>query len=271
MGGGRVDVHEMGFYSDKSEKEKIKSLEKAFQILELFSRGKHLLTFSDIRKLTKMPIASLYRFLSTLSGAGYLEYEPSTKQYSLGSKLIFLGTLALEGLDIVKISAPYMETLKEKTGETVTLFVRRGFRKICVSKVESDYSVRYTAKVGQPNYLHVGASGKVLLLGLKKEMLDALEKETGFPRMTDQTITSRSELETTLEKVRVDGYAVSSGERQEGSAGIGVPVYDFNGEVVASLNISLPAERLSSEKTDVWVNLLRDAGMAISKKMGYMG
>jgi len=261
----------MDLYSDKSEKERIKSLEKALQILELFGRTKQHLTFSDVRKLTKMPVASLYRFLSTLSHAGYLEYDPFTKQYSLGSKLIFLGNIALESLDIVKIAAPYMEALKEATGETVTLFVRRGFRKVCVSKVESDYSVRYTAKVGQPNYLHVGASGKVLLSGLKKEMLDALERETGFPRMTDQTITSRIELDKALEKVRVDGFAISSGERQEGSAGIGVPVYDFKGEVIASLNISLPAERLSSEKTEIWVNLLIDAGMSISKKMGYMG
>jgi len=261
---------ETSLYSNRSEKEKIKSLEKAFQILELFSEGKNLLTFSDIRRLTKMPISSLYRFLSTLTGAGYLEYEPSTKKYSLGAKLILLGNLALESLDIVKISAPYMETLKEKTGETITLFVRRGLRKVCVSKVESDYSIRYTAKLGQPNYLHAGASGKILLSGLSKEILDAIERETGFPRMTDKTITERSELETSLEEVKKKGFAISSGERQEGSAGIGVPVYDFKGEVVASLNISLPAERLSSEKTEVWVHLLMDAGMAISKKMGYM-
>lgn len=266
-----MDAIEMDFYNGESSKEKIKSLEKAFQILELFGRGKSQLTFSEIQKLTKMPVASLYRFLSTLAHSGYLEFSSSTKRYSLGPKLVFLGNLALEGLDIVKIATPYMEALKEKTGETVTLFVRRGFRKVCVSKIESDYSVRYTAKVGQPTYLHVGASGKVLLSGLDKETLDALEREVGFPRMTNQTITSRSELETVLEKVRKDGFAVSSGERQEGAAGIGTPVYDVKGEVVASLNISLPSERLTPEKTTDWASLLVEAGTAISKKMGCMG
>lgn len=262
---------EMELRGAKNEKEIIKSLEKGFQILELFDTTRQFLTFTDIRKMTKMPVASLYRFLWTLSKNGYLEFEETSKRYSLGSKLIYLGNMALENLEIQKIAYPYMKRIKEITGETVTLFVRRGFRKVCVCKVESDFSVRYSAQVGKPNFLHVGASGKVLLSGLKKEMLDAMEKEIGFPRMTDWTITSRSEMDETLEKVRKNGFATSSGERQEGAAGIGVPIYDHNGEVVASLNISLPSERLTSEKTEIWVKLLKDAGNAISKKIGFMG
>ncbi len=47
--------------------------------------------------------------------------------------MIYLGSLAIESIDLVDIASPFMEEIKQKTNETVSLIIRRGFKKnMCI-------------------------------------------------------------------------------------------------------------------------------------------
>jgi IclR family acetate operon transcriptional repressor len=247
----------------------IKSIEKAIKLLGIFDTDHKHLTYSEICLLSKMPVGSVYRFLLTLNKCDFLDYDPSTKKYSLGPKIIYLGNLATESIDLVKIARPFMEDIRRKTNETVSLFIRREFKKICVCKVESEHSIRYSSRVGEPAYLHGGASGKVLMSTFSRDELDKYEKEEGFKSLTSTTLTKRSEVDEALRKTREDGYAISSAERSENSAGIGVPIFDCNRKVIACLNITLPSDRYDQGKIPEWIDLLKKAGLEISRKNGY--
>lgn len=251
-------------------KDGVKSVEKALKILGLFDADHKHLTYSEICGLSKFPAGSVYRFLFTLNSCGFLDFEPSTKKYSLGPRMIYLGSLAIESINLVDIAGPFMEEIKRKTNETVSLFVRRGFKKICVFKVESGHSIRYSSRIGEHVYLHGGASGKILMSGMSKEDLDKYEVTEGFQKLTSWTLTSREEIDRSLAKTREDGYAVSYEERSENSAGIGVPIFDHRKNVVACLNITLPADRYDQKKIPEWISLLKVSGMAISEKNGFL-
>jgi IclR family acetate operon transcriptional repressor len=243
---------------------------KAFKILQLFTEKQHL-TFSEINAKLNMPLASLYRFLSTLLDCGLLGLDNMTKQYSLGPSMIYLGSLAINSVDIIKLAIPFMEEMKEKTGETISLFVRHDNYRMCVAKVESDHPVRYSAKIGALSLMHGGASGNVLMSGMTKKEIDVLEALKGFPKLTERTPTDRKKIDEAIEKTRRDGYSISYQERQEGTAGVGVPIFDHRGKVVASLNITLPSDRFDEEKIPAWVELIKDAGKRLSQKNGYAG
>lgn len=250
------------------EKGAIQSVGRALRILGLFDVEHKKLTYSEICQLSKIPRGSVFRFLSTLKDCGFLDFESGSKRYSLGPRMIFLGNLAMESIDLVDIARPYMEGLKEKTNETVSLFVRRGFRKVCVFKVESGHSIRYSSRLGEIMYLHGGASGKVLMSGMTQEELNEYEAQEGFQKLTASTLSLRDEIEIALERTREEGYAVSFGERSANSAGIGVPIFDCKRNVIACLNITLPADRFDKSKLPEWVSLLKESGMAISRKNG---
>jgi IclR family acetate operon transcriptional repressor len=251
-----------------SDKGLINSVMKSYRILKLFEKRNHQ-TFSEINEQLKMPVATLYRFMSTLIKCGMLDIDPKTKSYSLGPSIIRLGSIAIDSIDIIKIAYPFMEDLKQKTNETISLFIRSGFYKICVAKAESDLSIRFSAKIGELSYLHGGASGTVLMTGMSKSELDSLEASVGFPKLTEKTIVEREKIDRIIEKTKKDGYCVSCQERREDTAGVGVPIFDHSGRVAACLNISLPASRFAVEKISGWVELLREAGNQISKKNGY--
>ena len=252
-----------------AHKSVILSVYKAFVILMLFGE-KEKMSSAEINQQVKLPTATLYRFLSTLVDCDMLDFDNKTKQYSLGPNIIYLGNAAISSIDIIKLAFPLMEQLKNETGETISLFVRKGLHKICVAKVESDHSIRYSAKIGKANYLHGGASGNVLMAGMTKEELDALEEKIGFPKLTKYTITERARINENLAQTRANGYWISYKERRDDTAGIGVPVFDHNGQVIASLNITLPSTRFDKEKIKLWLPLLMDAGRQISRKNGYI-
>jgi len=65
----------------------------------------------------------------------------------------------------------------------------------------------------------------------------------GMPRVTRQTITSKSGLVAELAKVRQEGYAIDDQENEMEGRCIGAPIHGPDGRIVAALSISSPVFR----------------------------
>lgn len=245
-----------------------RTTEKALSLLDCFSTDRTELTLTQFQVLAGFPASTLFRLLTSLHQSGFLEYNEKTKQYSPGVKLIKLGFLASESFDVYRIAKPYMLELKAETKETVTLFIQRGLSKVCIGTVESDFPVRYSAKQGEEIPLYIGASGKVLLSRLTNSEIAEIVDKIGYKKITPNSDASIEQIIKKVDFVRENGYAMSWGERQISSAGFGVPITDFKGDVVASINISLPAERLQDYVLPQWIEILKKVGGEISQKLG---
>jgi DNA-binding IclR family transcriptional regulator len=71
------------------------------------------------------------------------------------------------------------------------------------------------------------------------------------------------------EAVRERGYAEDNEEQEDGLLCIAVPAFDRFGHVVAGLSISFPTMRCGADTKAHYVALLKEAGRAISERMGY--
>src|SRR3546814_10752180 len=60
-------------------------------------------------------------------------------------------------------------------------------------------------------------------------------------KLTGATVVDPASLKAAIERVREQGYAWIDGELDESIAGLGVPVRDKDGAIVAAINVSLPA------------------------------
>ncbi len=184
------------------------------------------------------------RILAALRRHGFLVQDPTTRRYRLGLALVKLGRVALGCFDLRRVALPLMRELARSTGESVFLTIVTGVEALCLEKVEGPQPVRVSFEVGRHMALHAGASAKLLLAYLPPEQVEQVVASRGLPRFTDRTPTHPDRLLGELEAIRAQGYAFSDGELDEGVAAAAVPVIDGHGDVVASLSIAGPSERV---------------------------
>jgi IclR family pca regulon transcriptional regulator len=89
--------------------------------------------------------------------------------------------------------------------------------------------------------------GQVLLASLLPAELDRYFRAARPARFTAKTRVSRREIETRLEEVRRQGYALADQELEEGLRSLAVPLHDRAGHTVAAINVSAHAARVPAK------------------------
>jgi IclR family KDG regulon transcriptional repressor len=111
--------------------------------------------------------------------------------------------------------------------------------------VESSEEIRNIVKVGQRNFLWVGASGKVMLANLEETERRRILDEA---LINDQLKLDMNDLENELDLIRSQGYVTSIDDRVKGSFAIAAPIFNHTGKLIAGLTAAGPIHRLSKER-----------------------
>jgi len=228
----------------RMKKGSVRAVERAAQILKIFSIDESKLSLSDIAARTGLPLTTALRLVKTLEELNMLQ-QNEDKTYSLGSLVYLLGSVARSNFKPQQIIYPYMKAIRDETKEAVSLYGVEGEHRVCFMHVESLLSMRCVMRVGDRAQLWAGAGGKALLAFLKEEIIERELKKT-YP-ITPTTIHDPDALRKELEEIRRLGYAVSWGEREEGIFSIAVPIFDRYGNVIFSFSVAGPATRFTEE------------------------
>lgn len=250
-------------------KNTIKSIDRAIDILMCFTQEAPELSLSEICNKVNLPKTTVFRITNTLVNRNILELNKESGKYSLGNKLINLSGIKLNSMDLREIARPLLKKLRDKTGETANLYMLDGNRRICVEQAESNQLVKRFSSIGIELPLHCGSAGKVLLAFQPESKIEEVKEESGLKPWTEKSITDFEKLKEDLEKIREQGYAYSSSEREIGAASVSAPIRNHMGEVIASITISGPETRFTDDKIEQYIPLVLDASKEISKKLGY--
>jgi DNA-binding IclR family transcriptional regulator len=87
--------------------------------------------------------------------------------------------------------------------------------------------------------MHATATGKAILAHLPDERVAGILDQTGMPRFTESTITSRQALHEELADIRESGLSFDREESVEGLCCIAAPILN-EGEPVGSISVSGP-------------------------------
>ena len=116
-----------------SDKQQTSGVIRTIAILETLSRHQSI-NLESLAKETKLPKATLLRFLSTLVSLGYVYRDPSDL-YSLTLKMFSVGSHGLEHIDLIHVANPIAQRLCDELGETVHMGVREEKRGcLCTEK-----------------------------------------------------------------------------------------------------------------------------------------
>jgi DNA-binding IclR family transcriptional regulator len=234
-------------------------LEKAWQILSVFTPEQPVHDIRSIRAGTGLPPTTCARIVNSLVAAGILVEQDS--RYRIGLTVVRWADVAIAGLDVLDAIRPILDELRDESGETAGFFVRQGGHRVCVAFAESRRPLGRRLTLGHLLPLNVGAPGRVLL-AYDERALEALRSEA-LTRFTEQSIDTWPALEVALDHVRRDGYAHSTGEWTLELAGLAAPVFARGGELVGAVALSTPSSRLGPDR----LGPLRDALLRAASRM----
>jgi len=251
---------------DISESVGVRAVERAADILVCL--GKAELKLSEVSRSVGLNKATVLRMLVSLERKGFVSKDAVSGRYSLDWRLWELFSEApYRSRGLIENAYPFMEKLWKHTGESISLYVRKGLDRLCISELPSLQPLKYTAGVGVTVPLHAGSPGKLLLAYMSSEELAEVLDMIEMISLTGKTITSRSVLLKELQVIREQGWATSFGERIEGVSSLSVPVKDREDRVVASLNILGPYVRLGKGCLMGYLDILREAAREISSRV----
>lgn len=244
-----------------------KSLTKALDILELFSKHEDLGT-REIARLTSYDRSTIHRILVTLQQHGYLIQVPETRKFRLGMKLLQLGTLAVRRYSLRDDARRVMRTLARDLNESVYLLVEEDSSAICIDEVLVDRTLSIGPSLGVATPIHAAAAGKCFLAYKTPEAAQQLIYARGLTPITPRTIVDPQTFLTELARVRAQGYALNNEESEIGVRYLAVPIFGHNDTVVAALNVGAPVVRLPDEKVEFVVTWMQQAASEISRQAG---
>jgi IclR family acetate operon transcriptional repressor len=241
----------------------VEAVERAVAVLDVLAEAVELGT-NEIARRTGINASSVSRLLATLAAGGLVDQVDETGRYRLGLRLVELGNAALARLDLRELARPHLRALVAATGETATLSVPGDEFALTVDFVRSPASVQSVAQIGRPSVPHATAAGKVLLafgeVPMPSGSLRAFTKHT----ITDPTVLGRE-----VARVRTQGWAQATREREEDLNAIAAPVRDAAGELVAVLGVQGPASRFGEGPMHDARRPLLAAAAALSATLGW--
>jgi IclR family KDG regulon transcriptional repressor len=243
-------------------------INKVVQILDVFAQTDKPLGVTEISSLTKLNISTVYRIASVLAKHGYLRKEDEKGKYTIGLEFLKFNKIIMNKLNVREVAYPFMEKLCTVTGESINLAVLDGNEAVYIEHIESNRILRTFTVLGNRVPLYCTGVGKVLCAYMDEDTVYRLMK-TPFSSFTQNTITNFGVLEKELSKVKIEGVALDNGEMDIDVRCIAAPIVDSTGRVIASVSISGPYTRLSSERIEELKPLLIKYAGQISNAMGY--
>lgn len=250
------------------------SVVKTLKLLDLFTEECPELSLKEIAEASKIPKPTAYRLLAALEHTGFLiksKESAHDTSYRLGLKLLELGNLVSEQMEVRSIAKPHMKELAHDLNEIVHLVIVNQEEAVYIEKVESTRSLRLYTKIGKSSPLHLGSGPKLLLAFLPEEKQQRVIEQMELYDLNQQTPVDKDKLREELRRIRTKGCSISIGEQDIDTTGVSYPIRDYSAQVVAALAVSGLSSRFEGDHLTSIKDKTEAAAKRISAEMGYQG
>lgn len=222
------------------------SLARGLRVITAFDRDNDEMTLSEVSRRSDMTRAAARRYLLTLCELGYVAGDG--KYFRLTPRVLELGFAFLTSMHIWERAQPFMEQLTEQVNESCSISVLEGNDIVYVARVPTKRIMSVALGIGTRLPAYCTSMGRVLLADQRPSELDAFFQHGQFAALTPHTITDPVALREIIAEVRRNGYAVVDQELEIGLRSIAVPIRNQAGRVLAAMNVSGHASRISVEE-----------------------
>lgn len=248
----------------------IEAIIRALDVLDCFTFKNPVHSASELTSLLQIHKSTMHRILVTLESKGYLERDFQTGRYRLGLRLVELGQVVLNNIELRQSAKPYLQKLQKRTGGTLHLAILDDGEVIYIDKLDTNSPVRIFSQIGRRGPVHCTGLGKALLAYLPDDEVIKILKQKGMIRYTSRTITDIDQFIQHLREIRKRGYALDLGEHEEAVRCAAAPIWDFKGNVAAAVSITCFAGEVTEERLDYLGKQVLSTAQEISKALGFL-
>jgi IclR family pca regulon transcriptional regulator len=240
------------------------SLARGLIVIQAFTQQSPQMTISQLSVKTGLSRAAVRRCLYTLTKLGFAGAEDGSR-YSLRPRMLTLSHTYTTSNTLSTAAQPILERMSAALRESFSVATLDGEDIVYIARTQVSRVMAVDLHIGSRLPAYCTSMGRVLLAYLPTEQLEQYLAKAVLTAHTTRTITSVEKLRLALRNVRRNGYALVDQEYEVGLRSLAVPVYAASGRVVATLNLSGNAPRLSVlEMQSRFLNHLRNAANELS-------
>jgi DNA-binding IclR family transcriptional regulator len=249
----------------------VQAVERALKILLILAEARQPLTLSQIRDRSGLNISTAHRLLHTLMNDGFISQDRENGKYMLGLRTFEVGHAALYSFDIRTVARPFIQELVDRCNETTNLGILDQDDVVYIDQIESANMIQIFARIGSRGPIHCTGAGKSLLAHYsEREFERFLQRKMPLTAYTDRTIIQPARLREEMQLIRLHGYSLDNGELEDGVRCVVVPIWNFEGNAIASVSVSGPDSRLTD--AFIYEKLIPEvqaAAAKISERLGF--
>lgn len=246
----------------------IGSVIKSVNVLGLLAEEPFEYTAIEISKSLGLNRTTVHRILATLVESRMAVQDPASGKYKVGPESYRLGMAYKHTFDSEDLIQSIIAEAGKELRMSVGYSIKDGMDVISVYDFEQYASVRFGYSIGSKWPLYRGASGRSVIafhepFSELEELVQGMEME----KITENTITDPKVLLEEFKRTRERGYAISDGESLVGAYGIGYPVRDRRGQVMATVSIAAIRASMTDERIEEVIEVLKRTAERIEKSI----
>ncbi len=246
----------------------VQTVDKAMKLLGYFSPSLPEIGLSELARLAAFDKAATRRFLVALSNHGFIEQNPETRAYRLGSAFIRFARIREATRPLATIVQPLLELLATETGETAHASIATGSQLVTIGIAEPQRATRVNVDPAERLPLHATASGLAYLAFAPEGTLETFLQTQKLARHTAKTPITAKALRLLVGETRQRGYGLVEGTFEAEVSSIAAPLFDASGTAYGAVAVASVASRFSDySKTDIATKVLAAANK-ISRATG---
>jgi DNA-binding IclR family transcriptional regulator len=239
------------------------TLLRGLDVLEGVAEGP--VSLADLAAQLGLTRSTTHRLANALIERRYLVLVPQ-RGYQLGPKLLELGYRAQQQTGIVQLARPRLESLAERSEDTVHLGVLDGDRALYLDKIPGRRRIVISSRVGDRHPLTSTGLGKALLLDEKADRWKQLfeQEQNASP--------SSPGYDVWLDRMRgyVEcGRAYDLEENEDQIRCVAAPIRDARGRIVAAISVSSAAQYMDEKRMETLTADVVDTAEGISHDLGW--
>jgi IclR family pca regulon transcriptional regulator len=223
----------------------VQSAAKVFAVLRAFDSNAPELTITEVAGRAGLDRGTAFRLIHTLRELGYLVAVPGSRRFRLALKCLELGYIALARGDLKTHARPLLKPLVPDIADAASLGMLDGPDVVYVERVQGDLARGdMDRRIGSRTGAYASALGHAILAYLPREEQIAVLHASERVKLSERTLVDLDALLERLAVVRERGYAVADRENAYGLRTVAAPVLDPEHTPVASVSLTVRAERL---------------------------
>lgn len=247
----------------------VRAVERTLKILFLIAAAPEPLSLSDISNSTGLDKATALRLLVTLESFRLVQRDEKNRTYAIGAGAWQLASSYKS--ELKSVSEPHLRVLRDQTGESVSLVIARGMERVILTALEANHELRVVPSLNSVVPVYSGASGKIFMAFMDAERRDRIIETTGLKPVNERCVIDRGTFLKSLDQVRKDGFAVSTGDVTLGAVAVAAPIFDAHNDVAAVVSLRGPEARLTSQRIEQLAPLVRETATNIANDFVLQG